>query len=155
MAPLGQEAEVARALEHYLENRLNSDLPVTGKATFCLQGSLHRFHQRLAVLEDNNTTTYPLDDEQLLDDLSNLAAVEDAAGIEDTRPAEAQAESEGGCPRAGCPRVGGSFRAGRDARSGERIRQPGMPDPWRSTTAAFCRSSSKRPARCSSAATHC
>ena len=98
MAPLGQEAEVARALEHYLENRLNSDLPVTGKATACLQGSLHRFHQRLAVLEDDNTTTYPLDDEQLLDDLSNLAAVEDAAGIEEARPAEAEPESEPAVP---------------------------------------------------------
>jgi len=103
MAPLGQEAEVARALEHYLENRLNSDLPVTGKATFCLQGSLHRFHQRLAVLEDNNTTTYPLDDEQLLDELSNLAAVEDAAGIEDTRPAEAPAKSEPSAPEPSAP----------------------------------------------------
>ena len=122
MAPLGQEAEVARALEHYLENRLNSDLPVTGKATACLQGSLHRFHQRLAVLEDDNTTTYPLDDEQLLDDLSNLAAVEDAAGIEETRRSRARI-------RAGCPRVGGSFPAGGAARSGERIRSRGCRTP--------------------------
>jgi len=82
MAPLGQEAEVARELEYYLENRLNSDRPVTQQAAFCMQICLHRFHQRLAVLDDEsgNSTTYPLEDSELLNDLAELASLEDTAG---------------------------------------------------------------------------
>ena len=97
MAPLGQETEVARALEHYLDNRLKSDRPVTQKATFCMQCCLHRFHQRLSALEDDNTMTYPLDDDQLLSDLARLADTEDTADVavaEDTPAPEALSEAE-------------------------------------------------------------
>jgi chemosensory pili system protein ChpA (sensor histidine kinase/response regulator) len=95
MAPLGQEAEVARALEHYLDNRLNSDREVTDAATFCMQCCLHRFHQRLSVLEDDQAVTYPLDDEQLLRELAELAATEDsAATATGASPAERSAEAE-------------------------------------------------------------
>jgi chemosensory pili system protein ChpA (sensor histidine kinase/response regulator) len=87
MAPLGQETEVARALEHYLDNRLNSDRPVTQKATFCMQCCLHRFHQRLSALEDDNSMTYPLDDDQLLSDLAQLAGMEDMADVAADAPA--------------------------------------------------------------------
>jgi len=77
MAPLGQEAEIARALEGYLENRLNSDRPVTGAAADPLRTALHRFHQRLYVLESGNEATYPLDDAVLLEILNGLAVMED------------------------------------------------------------------------------
>jgi hypothetical protein len=49
MAPVGQEAEVARALEDYLDDRLKNDHPVTQQALFTMQTCLHRFHQRVAV----------------------------------------------------------------------------------------------------------
>jgi len=77
MAPLGQESEIARALEHYLENRLNSECLVTQQAASCMQHCLHRFHQRLSVLKDDNSATYPRDDVQLLDELADLALLED------------------------------------------------------------------------------
>jgi hypothetical protein len=79
MAPLGQEAEVARALEDYLDNRLKSDRPVTQQALFTVQTCLHRFHQRAATLEDGEATSYPRHDAVLLDDLAGLAALEDSA----------------------------------------------------------------------------
>jgi chemosensory pili system protein ChpA (sensor histidine kinase/response regulator) len=79
MAPLGQESQVARALEAYLENRLNSERAVTAAATDALRAALHRFHQRLYVLESGNTATYPLDDAALLELLAGLAVLEDMA----------------------------------------------------------------------------
>jgi chemosensory pili system protein ChpA (sensor histidine kinase/response regulator) len=88
MAQLGQEAQLARALELYMENRLNSDRPVSPRALSCVQTCLHRFHQRLAVLEDDNTRTYPRSDVELLDELAKLAALEDSA------PAIADASDE-------------------------------------------------------------
>jgi len=88
MAPLGQEASVARALEAYLDNRMKSDRPVTSPAGFTIQTSLHRFHQRLSILEDGNATSYPLDDEQLLADLAGLAVLEDAAPEAEIQPTE-------------------------------------------------------------------
>jgi len=94
MAPLGQEAEVARELEQYLENRLNSDRPVTQHAVFCMQNCLHRFHQRLAVLEHGNSTTYPLEDLQLLNELAELALLEDAAGLSEAEPPPAAPDTE-------------------------------------------------------------
>jgi len=83
MAPLGQEADVARALEGYLENRLNSDRPVTQQALTGMQTCLHRFHQRLSVLETDSTKTYPREDRALLDELAQLAALEDTAPAPD------------------------------------------------------------------------
>ena len=79
MAPVGQEAEVAQGLEHYLENRLKKNLPATHVATIATQTCLHRFHQRLSVLEDGNATSYPLNDEQLLADLLALVDLEESA----------------------------------------------------------------------------
>jgi chemosensory pili system protein ChpA (sensor histidine kinase/response regulator) len=96
MAPLGQEADIARELEYYLDNRLNSDRPVTQRAALCLQTCLHRFHQRLAVLEDEGgiTATYPLQDTQLLDELAELAVLEDAAGVSAAESPQTQPEAE-------------------------------------------------------------
>ncbi|RPH97795.1 MAG: response regulator, partial [Lysobacterales bacterium] len=94
MAPLGQEAEVARALENYLDNRLMSDRPVSLRALFAVQTCLHRFHQRLAVLEDGQATSYPRHDEALLADLAGLAALEDSAPAPaPERPAEREPAS--------------------------------------------------------------
>jgi chemosensory pili system protein ChpA (sensor histidine kinase/response regulator) len=86
MAPLGQEAAVARALEKYLDNRLNRDRPATQAAALAAQTCLHRFHQRLSILQVGNATTYPLDDDQLLADLAALAELEDSTA--ETKPVE-------------------------------------------------------------------
>jgi chemosensory pili system protein ChpA (sensor histidine kinase/response regulator) len=83
MAPLSQEVDVARALENYLENRLNSDRPVTRVAIPSLQTCLQRFRQRLSVLEDENASYSPPDDEPLLAALDGLAAAEDTAAVAD------------------------------------------------------------------------
>jgi chemosensory pili system protein ChpA (sensor histidine kinase/response regulator) len=91
MAAVGQEAEIARALENYLENRLKKELTVTGTASAAVQTCLHRFYQRLSVLESGNQETYPLSDEQLLTELSTLADVEDAVK---TQAAEALSAAE-------------------------------------------------------------
>jgi len=100
MAPLGQEATVARALENYLDNRLKSNRQVTAAAMHSMQTCLHRFHQRLLILSDGNAASYPLDDEQLLEDLAGLAVLEDSAPAPEEQapieavPAEGEAESE-------------------------------------------------------------
>jgi len=73
MTPLGQEAELARGLEIYLEDRRKSDSPVTTGASVTMQTCLHRFHQRLAILQGRNETTYPLEDSQLLSEIAGLA----------------------------------------------------------------------------------
>jgi chemosensory pili system protein ChpA (sensor histidine kinase/response regulator) len=113
MAPLGQEAEVARVLEDYLDNRLKSDRPVTAAAALTLQTSLHRFHQRLCVLESGNTVSYPMEDARLLADLGGLVELEDAArqdtaaAVEETGPEEivseeaVSAETPSAAPSAG------------------------------------------------------
>ncbi len=88
MAPLGQEAEVARALENYLDNRLKKDQPATEAAVTAAQTCLHRFHQRLYTFEGGNATSYPLNDEQLLADIAALTQLEDGAA-EETAPVEA------------------------------------------------------------------
>jgi chemosensory pili system protein ChpA (sensor histidine kinase/response regulator) len=88
MAPLGEESQVARALEAYLENRLNSDRPVTDMAAEPLRIALHRFHQRLYVLESGNETSYPLNDAELLEILDGLAVLED---LKRTESEEAEA----------------------------------------------------------------
>ena len=100
MAPLGQEAEVARALEKYLDNRLKSDRSVTRKALRTVQTCLHRFHQRLGVLEDGHAVSYPLDDEQLLAELAGLARLEDSAPV-----ADASAQDDAAEPRREKPAV--------------------------------------------------
>jgi chemosensory pili system protein ChpA (sensor histidine kinase/response regulator) len=117
MAPLGQEAEVARALEHYLDNRLKSDRPVTQQALFTVQTCLHRFHQRVAVLEDGQATSYPRRDEALLADLVGLAAREDSASAPRVeRPAvrePAKPAAAGATPQqAGVPARPGAAAAG-------------------------------------------
>ncbi len=76
MAPLGQEAQVARGLENYLEDRLKNDTAVSTAAAIALQTCLHRFHQRLAILDGGNETSYPVEDKQLLADLTGLAGHE-------------------------------------------------------------------------------
>ncbi len=94
MSPLGQEAAVARVLESYLESRLQKGRPATKAASLAVQTCLHRFHQRLSILEDGNATSYPLDDEQLLADVAALAELEDST--EQAKPVEtveAKAES--------------------------------------------------------------
>jgi chemosensory pili system protein ChpA (sensor histidine kinase/response regulator) len=97
MAPLGQEADVARSLEHFLDNRLKSDRPVTAVSSETLQICLHRFHQRLAVLEDGNTVSYPLDDSELIAELAGLSNLEDAAF--DTEAERSAEEKETRAPR--------------------------------------------------------
>jgi chemosensory pili system protein ChpA (sensor histidine kinase/response regulator) len=72
MSPLGQEAEVARALEHYLQALDQRQCTATPEAQAALQTCMHRFRQRLFILEDGNATSYPLDDEQLLTTLAAL-----------------------------------------------------------------------------------
>lgn len=106
MAPLGEESRVARGLENYLEGRLKRGDEVSTAATLTLQTCLHRFHQRLAILDGGNETSYPLDDEQLLADLSGLveheAAVAEAAAqapvieiaAEDEKPETLAEEAE-------------------------------------------------------------
>jgi chemosensory pili system protein ChpA (sensor histidine kinase/response regulator) len=85
MAPLGQEVEVARELENYFENRLNSDRPVTRVALPSLQACLQRFRQRLAVLEDGTASYRPPDDEPLVAALAGLPAAEDTAAESEAR----------------------------------------------------------------------
>jgi chemosensory pili system protein ChpA (sensor histidine kinase/response regulator) len=75
-APLGQEAQVARGLENYLEGRRMSDTAASPAAATTLQICLHRFHQRLAILEGGNETSYPVEDSELLSDLAGLVAYE-------------------------------------------------------------------------------
>ncbi|HKX54940.1 MAG TPA: Hpt domain-containing protein, partial [Xanthomonadales bacterium] len=75
ISPLGQEAEVARSLEHYLE-RQQAQGTVPGRdALPTLQTCLHRFLQRLFILEEGHATSYPLEDAQLLADLQELRQV--------------------------------------------------------------------------------
>jgi chemosensory pili system protein ChpA (sensor histidine kinase/response regulator) len=72
MAPLGQETEVARSLERFLELRQKSNNAIEPTAARTLQTCLHRFHQRLFILESGVETSYPLDDVELLDELAIL-----------------------------------------------------------------------------------
>jgi chemosensory pili system protein ChpA (sensor histidine kinase/response regulator) len=96
MAPLGQEAAVAKAVENYLDNRLKSERRVSMAAARALQTSLHRFHQRLSILEDGNATSYPLEDSQLLAELEGLSQLEDsgAVSVEETSEVEVSAGGE-------------------------------------------------------------
>jgi chemosensory pili system protein ChpA (sensor histidine kinase/response regulator) len=103
MVPLGQEDRLARELECYLENRLNSDRPVTRMAAECMQTCLHRFHQRLSVLEDGHAATYPLDDEQLIAELDGLAPAEDAAAEADARASAARDAATAAAPVEAAP----------------------------------------------------
>jgi len=78
MTPLGQEAELARGLENYFDDRRKNDSPVTTGASAMIQNCLHRFHQRLAILEGRNEATYPLTDSRLLEEIAGLAEHEAA-----------------------------------------------------------------------------
>ncbi len=96
MASLGQEAEVADELEQFLDNRLKSDRSVTAEAVHCIQLCLHRFHQRLYVLEEDCPITYPRTDADLLEELRELATREDerAAAAQTTVAEPPAAEDE-------------------------------------------------------------
>ncbi len=72
MSPLGQESEVARSLEHYLERQQAQGTVPGREAVEVLQTCLHRFLQRLFILEEGHATSYPLEDAQLLADLQDL-----------------------------------------------------------------------------------
>ncbi len=72
LSPLGQEVEVARALEHYLEALHHRGCSVAREAGSTVQICLHRFRQRLAILQHGNATSYPLEDAQLLAELAAL-----------------------------------------------------------------------------------
>jgi len=96
MSPLGQEAEVARSLEHYLE-RQQAQATLPGReAIQPLQTCLHRFLQRLFILEEGHATSYPLQDATLLAELQALRQQQPAAGkplsAEDELPVPATAE---------------------------------------------------------------
>ena len=95
MTPLGQEAELARGLESYLEKRRKSDSPVTTGASATMQNCLHRFHQRLAILQGRNGATYPLEDSQLLADITGLVEHEEALAEAFRMAAEGQEEPVG------------------------------------------------------------
>ncbi len=73
MAPVGQEHLVARALEHYFSAAEQHDAAVSKQAVTTLQLCLHRFRQRLYVLEEGQAASYPLEDEKLLGSLATLA----------------------------------------------------------------------------------
>ncbi len=90
MAPVGQESSVARALETYLDNCLENNRSIPPAAAPTLQICLHRFHQRLFILDHGETTAYPLEDKQLLNDLAGLAELEAAA----TEPREGATAAE-------------------------------------------------------------
>ncbi|MFV2089595.1 MAG: Hpt domain-containing protein, partial [Pseudomonadales bacterium] len=89
MAPLGREADLARTLEIYLEDHRKAGTPVTAGATVTVQTLVHRFHQRLAILQGRNNATYPRDDSQLLAEIAGLAEHE-AALAEAARTAAAE-----------------------------------------------------------------
>ncbi|MDZ4731846.1 MAG: Hpt domain-containing protein [Xanthomonadales bacterium] len=98
MSPLGQEAEVARSLEHYLE-RQQAQGTVPGRdAIQPLQTCLHRFLQRLFILEQGHATSYPLEDVQLLSELQDLRqatppVIEDADSVLDDELSEADSKT--------------------------------------------------------------
>ena len=73
MAPVGQEHLVARALEHYFIAAEQHDAAVSKQAVTTLQLCLHRFRQRLYVLEEGQAASYPLEDIKLLGNLAMLA----------------------------------------------------------------------------------
>ena len=94
MAPLGQESEVARRLDTYLESCAEDGRTLSPAAEQTVQVALHRFRQRLYVLESGNEACYPLEDDALLQELlalTNPEAVTEQPVVEET-PAEAAAE---------------------------------------------------------------
>jgi len=72
ISPLGQEAEVARSLEHYLERQQAQGTLPERSAIPSLQTCLHRFLQRLFILEEGHATSYPMEDTDLLAELQEL-----------------------------------------------------------------------------------
>jgi chemosensory pili system protein ChpA (sensor histidine kinase/response regulator) len=92
MAPLGQEAAVAKALEACLESRLDGGQAMAASSALPLQTALHRFAQRLYVLESGNEACYPLDDAALIAELEGLAELEQAPVAEEVPAAEETAE---------------------------------------------------------------
>jgi chemosensory pili system protein ChpA (sensor histidine kinase/response regulator) len=104
MSPLGQEAEVARSLEHYLERQKAQGTIPERAAIQPLQMCLHRFLQRLFILEEGHATSYPLEDAQLLSELQELrqaqardagaALAEDEATLADSTDTLSQADQQ-------------------------------------------------------------
>ena len=95
MAPLGQESEVAKALEKFLETWLEKTIPATDSALLALQTCLHRFHQRLYILQNGHTPGYPLNDEQLIGELNALTSAPEEPAAQETA-GQPVAESEAG-----------------------------------------------------------
>ncbi|HMB61001.1 MAG TPA: Hpt domain-containing protein, partial [Xanthomonadales bacterium] len=107
MSPLGQEANVARALEHYFEALDKDQGMLTNPARSAIELCVHRFRQRQYILEHGNATTYPLEDEELLAELAALTAdvgkvrIEEALvgqtdediPVEETQPSEAKSRA--------------------------------------------------------------
>ncbi|MBT8057348.1 MAG: Hpt domain-containing protein [Gammaproteobacteria bacterium] len=79
--PLGEESNVARALEAFLERSLQGGMTATADALEPLQTALHRFRQRLYTLESGNTACYPQDDVALIADLTGLVEQASADGV--------------------------------------------------------------------------
>ncbi len=97
MSPLGQEAEVARSLEHYLERQQAQGTVPGREAIQPLQTCLHRFLQRLFILEEGHATSYPMEDVQLLSELLDLRQAKTDASEDDSvqhEDAEAVGQAE-------------------------------------------------------------
>lgn len=91
-APLGQEAQIARALEKHASAGLEQGARAGSEALPLLREALHRFRQRLYVLETGNEATYPLEDRRLIDAIealtSGITEASEKAPEEPTAPAE-------------------------------------------------------------------
>ena len=90
MAPLGQEAELARKLEDLLGVHLNFDLPLAADAAPALRDCADRFTSRLSILRgEESAEDFPEKDEALLELLDKL--IEDATALRETRETELKA----------------------------------------------------------------
>jgi chemosensory pili system protein ChpA (sensor histidine kinase/response regulator) len=79
MAPVGEEAQLARALEALLQAQQNTGRPPSPDAALAMQHCLHRFRQRLSILEGASDVSYPREDSQLLADLAQLTELAPSA----------------------------------------------------------------------------
>ncbi|MEJ8567060.1 Hpt domain-containing protein [Elongatibacter sediminis] len=102
LAPLGQESELARAIEHYLIALGRKDLTASRDALTVVQHCLHRFRQRLYILENGNATTYPLEDAVLLASLTaETETAQQATAAQEPAAATAEPVEEAGDVAAG------------------------------------------------------
>jgi chemosensory pili system protein ChpA (sensor histidine kinase/response regulator) len=72
LAPLGDEARVAGALEKLLQESLNRRVPLTARAGLLLRRCLDRFALRLALLEEDSEEEFPSEDASLLQSLAEM-----------------------------------------------------------------------------------